>query len=440
MSSARKNLIKKKIDTLLKQHIEISEKENRFIPGKSIVRYAGSVYNEEELQAMVEIMLRGWFGLGLEGEQLEKELSAYMGTKQTYLVNSGSSADLVAVAALCSYQFSERLNPGDEVITPACTFPTAVAALVHNGLKPVFVDVDPVTLNPRAEDIAKAVTKKTRCILVVHTLGNPNEMTDIMKIAKEHKLHVMEDNCDALGSVHAGQKTGTFGILATESFYPAHHMTTAGEGGAVFVNDTRLIRIVSSIREWGRACWCGAAGGGTYGECGVRFKFKIDGFPYDHKYIFNHIGYNVKPVEIQAAMGRVQLKRVDGFIKARKHNFSLLDSFFKRYEKFFILSEPTKNSDPSWFAYPLTIRDDAPFDRFAITTFLEERMIQTRPLFAGNILRQPAFKNIDHKVVGELTNSDRIFLNTFFVGVYPGLTPKHISYMQDMFDSFLRKY
>lgn len=440
MKRDKKAAIKKKINSLIADYYSLFEKEQKFIPGKSIVQYAGAVYNEKELQAMVDVMLKGWFGLGHEGELLEKELAEFLGAKKAYLVNSGSSADLVAISSLMSYQFSDRINPGDEVITPACTFPTVVSAIVHKGLKPVFVDVDPVTLNPKASDIAKAVTKKSRLIFLVHTLGNPNEMDDIMSIAKEHKLHVIEDNCDALGSVYDGKKTGTFGILATESFYPAHHMTTAGEGGAVFLNDLRLLRIVSSIREWGRACWCGAAGGGSNGACGVRFKFKIDGVPYDHKYIFSHIAYNLKPVEIQAAMGRVQLRKVDSFIKTRKKNFATLQKFFKAYEKFFILAKATPKSDPSWFAYPLTIRDDAPFERLSITTYLEDRMIQTRPLFGGNILKQPGFKNIDHKAVGSLKNSDRIFLRSFFVGLYPGLTSEHIAYMLDVFTAFLKKY
>ncbi len=440
MTVDKKERLRKKIHQNIGEYFLQSEKEKKFIPGKSTVQYAGAVYDEEELTAMVDVMLKGWFGLGMQGEALETELAKYLGVKKAYLTNSGSSADLLAISSLMSYKFPERLYPGDEVITPACTFPTVISSLVHKGLKPVFVDVDPETLNPTVESIAKAITKKTRLIFLVHMLGNPNEMEEIMSLAKTHKLHVVEDNCDSLGSTYNGKKTGTFGIISTESFYPAHHMTTAGEGGAVFINDMRLLRIVSSIREWGRDCWCGAAGGGTYGECGVRFRFKIDGIPYDHKYIFSHIGYNLKPVEIQAAMGRIQLKRVDTFVKARKKNFAFFQEAFKKYEKYFILPKATENSDPSWFAYPLTIREGAPFDRFTITTFLEEKMIQTRPLFAGNILRQPAFKSIDHRVVGTLTNSDRIFLNTFFIGVYPGIRGPQREYVVSMFEEFFKKH
>lgn len=436
----RAQTIQKKIHELLHEYNRLQIKDTKFIPGKTLVQYAGAVYDYKELSAMTDVMLKGWFGLGAEGEALEKELAEYVGVKKAYLTNSGSSADLLAVASLMSYQFPGRIFPGDEVITPACTFPTVVSALVHCQLKPVFVDVDPITLNPTPEAIEKAITKKTRLIFLVHTLGNPNDMDPIMAIAKKHNLHVIEDNCDALGSTYKGKKTGTFGVLAAESFYPAHHMTTAGEGGAVFLNDLRLLRIVASIREWGRACWCGAAGGGVDGVCGVRFKYTIDGTPYDHKYIFSHIGYNIKPVELQAAMGRVQLAKVPKYIEIRKRNFAFYTKFFKKYERFFYLPQATPHSDPSWFAYPLTIRDDAPFDRLRITKYMEDRKIQTRPLFAGNILRQPAYKQIEHRVSGSLVNSDRTFFNAFFVGLYPALTPKHIAYVCDVAEDFLKQY
>lgn len=440
MRENRKIGLQKDIHTLLKKYYSIIALEEKFVPGKSLVRYAGAVYNEEELQAMVDVMLKGWFGLGEQGELLEKELALYLGSKHAYLVNSGSSADLLAVSSLMSYQFTGHLNPGDEVITPACTFPAVVAALVHCQLKPVFVDVDLHTLNPRPEDIEKAIGKKTRMIFLVHTLGNPNDMDPIMEIAKKHNLLVLEDNCDAFGSVYKGKKTGTFGIMAAESFYPAHHMTTAGEGGAVFINDLRLKKIVQSLREWGRACWCGASGGGANGVCGVRFKFKIDDVPYDHKYIFSQIGYNLKPVEIQAAMGRVQLNKVHTYVKKRKENFSQYEKFFKKYEKYFILPKAMQGSDPSWFAFPLTIKKDAPFDRYTITNFLETNMIQTRPIFAGNILRQPGYKNIKHRKIGNLSNSDLLFTNTFFIGVYPAITNAHIEYVTSIFEKFFSRY
>ncbi|QQG41069.1 MAG: lipopolysaccharide biosynthesis protein RfbH [Candidatus Levyibacteriota bacterium] len=431
--------IKSKIHALVKQYLHLTN-TSKFIPGKTLIRYAGAVYDEEDLNAMVDVMLKGWFGLGTEGELLEKELSDYIGAKRTYLVNSGSSADLLAIASLMSYQFTNHLNPGDEVITPACTFPSVVAALVHHRLKPVFVDIDLETLNPKAEDIKKAISKKTRLILLVHTLGNPNDMDAIMDIANNNNLFVIEDNCDAFGSTYNGKKTGSFGIMAAQSFYPAHHITTAGEGGAVFLNDLRLQKITQSLREWGRACWCGAAESGPNGTCGVRFKFKIDNIPYDHKYIFSQIGYNLKPVEIQAAMGRIQLKKAADFIKVRKRNFGFYSIFFKKYEKYFVLPKAMPKSDPSWFAYPLTIRQDSPFDRFYITNYIENHMIQTRPIFAGNILRQPGYKNIKHRKIGSLENSNLTFTNTFFIGLYPGIEEKHIQYICSVFNSFLHKY
>jgi len=440
MAKDTETALREKIHSLIKTYYKKLRAKDVFIPGKTLIQYAGAVYDDGDLNAMVDVMLKGWFGLGEQGELLEKELAEYMGAKHAFLVNSGSSADLIAVSALMSYQFTGHLKPGDEVITPACTFPAVVAALVHKGLVPVFVDIDLDTLNPRAEDIEKAITKKTKMIFLVHTLGNPNDMDSIMQIASKHKLLVLEDNCDALGSTYDGKKTGTFGILSAESFYPAHHMTTAGEGGAVFINDLRLKRIISSLREWGRACWCGAAGGGENGVCGVRFKYKIDDIPYDHKYIFSHIGYNVKPVEIQAAMGRVQLTKVPQFTEARKRNFAAYTHFFKDYEDLFVLPRAMPKSDPSWFAFPLTIRKDTPFDRFTLTRFLEERMIQTRPIFAGNILRQPGYKNIKHRKAGNLTNSDITFTNTFFIGVYPAITSKHVDYITSTFKEFFKKY
>jgi CDP-6-deoxy-D-xylo-4-hexulose-3-dehydrase len=430
--------IKERIHALIEQYFDASQKP--FVPGRDVVQYAGAVYDETELNAMVDVMLNGWFGLGAQGEGLERDLETYFGAKKAYLTNSGSSADLLAIASLMSPLLSHPVLEDDEVITPICTFPTTISALLHNRLKPVFVDVDLKTLNPRVEDIERAITSKTRIIYLVHTLGNPNDMSPIMRLARKHKLYVVEDNCDAMGSTYKGRKTGTWGTFATESFYPAHHMTTAGEGGAIILNDLRFLRITQGLREWGRACWCGAAGGDTMGACGKRFNFKIDGIQYDHKYIFNQVGYNLKPVEIQAAMGRIQLKRLPKFIKARRKNFQTYTKLFSAFKKYFILHEATPNSDPSWFAFPITIRPDAPFNRFELTYFLETHKVQTRPLFTGNITKQPGFKHVQFKIVGETPNADLIHTNTFFVGVYPGLTKEHFSYVQQVLEEFLQKY
>lgn len=440
MNERKKNKLKREIKKQIRQYFQLNSSEDVFIPGKTLIKYAGPFYDDKELNAMVDVMLKGWFGLGHQGELLEKELAEYVGAKHSFLVNSGSSADLLAVSALMSYQFTTPLMEGDEVITPAFTFPSVVAALVHKKLKPVFVDNNLETLNPRPEDIDKAITKKTKMIFLVHTLGNPNDMDAIMKIARDNNLMVLEDNSDGLGSMYNGKKTGSFGIMAVESFYPAHHITTAGEGGAVFINDIRLKRIVQSLRDWGRACWCGASGGGKNGLCKVRFNFRIGDTPYDHKYIFSHVGYNLKPVEIQAAMGRVQLKKLDEFIRVRKKNFSYYLQYFKQYEKYFILPKPMIKSDPSWFAFPITIRKDAPFNRVTLTRFLEDHQIQTRPLFAGNILRQPGYKNIQYRAAGKLKNSDFVFTNSFFIGVYPRIANVHLEYVSSVLNDFLNKY
>jgi CDP-6-deoxy-D-xylo-4-hexulose-3-dehydrase len=429
---------KQQINTLISEYFK-EYKKQEFIPGQTMVRYAGAVINDEEVNAAVSTLLDGWLGLADEGDAFEKELAAYVGTKHAKLTNSGSSANLLAVAAMKSWQFPERLEDGDEVITAACSFPTTVSAIVHNNLIPVFLDCDPNTYNLRVEDIEKAISPKTKMIFVCHTLGNPNEMDKLMELARERKLHVIEDNCDALGSLYDGKKTGSFGIMATESFYPAHHITM-GEGGAVLINEARMDRIVQSLRDWGRACWCGAAGGPPLGTCGVRFNFKIDNMPYDHKYIFSHIGYNLKPIELQAAMGRIQLKKFPKFRDARKKNFAVYEKFFTQYEKFFILPKSLPKADPCWFSFPLTLQDDAPFTRMDIVQYLESHHVQTRPTFSGNILRQPGYKNIEHRVLGPLVNSDRIFKQTFFIGTYPGLTAKHLEYVMETFTEFLKNY
>lgn len=437
----KKEQIVKKISRLIKDYYSV--KEQKFIPGKTLIRYAGSVYDEKEIIAMVNSLLSGWLGLGEQGELFDKEFARYVGTKYSLLTNSGSSANLLAITALTSWRFPNRLQEGDEVIVAACGFPSTINPIIQNRLTPVFVDVDSQTYNLEAEDLEKALSKKTRLIVICHNLGNPNEMDKIMKFADQHNLFVFEDNCDALGSTYDSQKTGSFGILASESFYPAHHMTTGGEGGSVLIKDDfRLFRIVQSLRDWGRACWCGASGGPQNGVCGFRFRFKIDGLPYDHKYIFDHIGYNLKPTEAQAAMGIEQLKKVPKFIVARKQNFKVYNNFFKKYEKFFILPKALPKADPSWFAFLLTIKDDAPFDRFTLAGFLEDNKIQTRPSFSGNILRQPAYRKFQfpHRVVGTLINSDRIFERTFFIGIYPGLTDKHLDYVMSIFDKFLSRY
>lgn len=433
-------LIAIKIRKLLETHIKNKIKAERFIPGKSKVRYSGAFYKSEELSAITDSLLKGWFGLGINGEKLENRLSQYVGSHSTLLTNSGSSASLLSMSAITSYLYADHIQSGDEVITPACTFATTAAAILHKGLKPVFVDVDLDTFNSSPSQIEEAITSKTRAIFLPHTLGNPNDMDPIMKLVKRHKLLLVEDNCDALGSTYKNQKTGSFGVLATCSFYPAHHITMAGEGGAVFINDPRLHRLVMAFRNWGRGCWCSSLEADENGACGHRFDFKIDGIPIDHKYYFLELGYNLKPVELQAAMGLVQLKRFPIMAKARRDNFSYLYNFFKAFERFFTLPRSLPSADPCWFSFPLTIRDDAPFDRRQITKFLEENLIETRTVFAGNIVRQPAMKRANYSVVGTLDNSDKILKDTFFIGVGPHLGKSEISYIQDIFKKFIQKF
>lgn len=426
------------INDLIRQYVKSQKK--KFIPGKSLVRYAEAVYDDNDIVAMVNSILKGWFGLAEQGELFEKELAEYVGVKHSLMTNSGSSANLLAVSSLLSWQLPNRLHPGDEVIVAACGFPTTINPIIQNGLVPVFLDVDEETHNLRANHLPKALSDKTRLIVVCHNLGNPNEMDKIMDFADKHNLFVIEDNCDALGSTYDGKKTGSFGVLGTESFYPAHHITTGGEGGAVLINEVRMLRIVQSLRDWGRSCWCGASGGPQNGVCGARFNFTINGFPYDHKYIFNHIGYNLKPTEAQAAMGREQLKKLPGFVERRKKNFNIYLEFFKKYQDFFILPKALPKADPSWFSFLLTIKEKAPFDRYTLTTYLENHNIQTRPSFSGNILRQPAYRSINKRIAEPLTNSDRIFERTFFIGVHPAITSRHIDYVQSIFKKFLSKY
>ena len=415
-------------------------KKREFTPGETNIQYAGDVIDEKEIVAIVDSVLDGWFGLGKHGAAFSRDLSKFIGTKHTVLTNSGSSANLLAVSALSAKTFQNRLMPGDEAIIPAgAVFPTTFNPLIQNNLRPVLVDIGLGTYNTTPEMIKSAITEKTRLIMLPHTLGNPNQMDDIMQIAKEHNLFVIEDTCDALGSKYNGQMCGTFGDMGTSSFYPAHHMTM-GEGGVVFTDNAQLRKILKSIRDWGRDCHCEWDQKSPDGTCEKRIGFEVDGIEYDHRYVYSNIGYNLKPLDLQAAMGRQQLKKLTEFNKIRKMNFKLLYDGVSKYEKFFILPKSVSNADPVWFAFPLTIKDNVPFRRRDITKFLEEKKIQTRVLFSGNIVRQPAYKNINYNISGELKNSDKVMKDSFFVGVYPGIDEKRIEYVLQMFEKFLKKY
>jgi len=433
---------------LVKRIFELRSAADKFSPGVDMVRYAGAVYDDEEIKNMINAILDGWFGISKYARRFESRFSRFLGVKRTIITNSGSSANLLAVSALLSSQLGEkdRLKSGDEVITPALTFPTTLNPIIQNGLVPVFLDVDLETYNIRAEDLEKALSEKTRAIFVPHTLGNPNEMDALCDFAEDHDLFLIEDACDALGSKYDGKYVGSFGDFGTFSFYPAHQITM-GEGGAIVTSDRKLADIALSLRDWGRACVMPVCDPSRCPdkECpkAIRNEKTVNpyGLPedYDKRYTFVNIGYNFKPTEIQAAMGLAQLEKLPSFIEARKKNFRLLYDELLEYEDFFVLPRWLPKSDPCWFAFPLTIRKNAPFTRRGIVEWLTRRRIEVKMVFAGNILKHPAYREIRCRLAQDLTNSNYIMWNSFFVGVYPGLTEEKIEYMLRAFESFIMK-
>ncbi len=407
-----------------------------FIPGISSINYAGRVYDDKELISLVDASLDFWLTAGRYTRLFEKDLAAFLEVKYCLLTNSGSSANLLAVSALTSPKLGERkLKPGDEVITTACGFPSTLNPIIQNNLVPVFIDVDLGTYNIQAEQIEAAISEKTKAIVIPHTLGNPADLDLIMKIVKKYDLWFIEDNCDALGSRYRGKFTGTFGHISTCSFYPAHHITM-GEGGAVLTSDPLLKKIIASFRDWGRDCWCEP---GCDNTCKKRFDRQLGNLPsgYDHKYIYSHVGYNLKATDMQAAIGVEQLKKLPGFVERRIYNFNMLYQGLKKYEPFFILPHPITNSEPSWFGFPILVRGYAPFSRDDIVKYLEENKIATRMLFGGNLIKQPAYSDMEYRVVGTLVNTDNVMDNLFWIGVYPGLTEEMIQYMLDKFGEFI---
>ncbi len=416
------------------------KKNEKFIPGISRINYAGRVYDEKEIQALVDNSIDFWLTLGEKGKEFESKFSEYLGVNKAIVCNSGSSANLLAVSALCSNMIDKPLKPGDEVITIAAAFPTTVAPIVQNNLIPVFVDVELGTYNIKAEMIEQAISEKTGAITFAHTLGNPANMEKIMEIAKKQNLYVIEDTCDALDSQYNGKYLGTFGDVATFSFFPAHHIT-GGEGGAIVTNNPKIARAVISLRDWGRDCHCQTGEKSPKGNCGKRFEHKFSGLPdgYDHKYVYSSIGYNLKPLDLQCAILTEQLKKLHEFTKKRKENFKRLYVTFEKYEDKIILPQWANNANVSWFAFPVTIKDNAGFTRKEIVEFLEGKMIETRMLFGGNILKQPGFKDIKRRVIGNLENTDKILKDTFFLGVYPGLTEEKINYVCSRIDEFFNK-
>jgi CDP-6-deoxy-D-xylo-4-hexulose-3-dehydrase len=420
----------------VREYYEATWADRSFEPGTDQVPVSGRVFDAEELVLLVDSALDFWLTTGRYAHQLERGLANYLGIRHAILTNSGSSANLLALSALTSPKLGDRqLLAGDEVITVAAGFPTTVNPIVQNNLVPVFVDVDLQTGNVATDQLEAAVGKRTRAVMMAHTLGNPFDLDAVTELCRRHDLWLVEDNCDALGSTYRGRLTGTFGDLATLSMYPAHHITT-GEGGCVFTNKGAIKVLVESFRDWGRDCWCEP---GKENTCGKRFEHQLGDLPYgyDHKYIYSHIGYNLKMTDMQAAIGVAQLDKLPSFIASRRENWQRLREALAVHEEYLILPEPTPNSDPSWFGFKLIVRDDAPFSRTQLVEHLQEHGVATREMFAGNLLRQPAYSQIEHRVVGELTNTDTIMRSAFWIGVYPGISSEMIDHMIDVMERFV---
>lgn len=412
--------------------------ERKFIPGKSRINYAGRVFDEKEIINAVDASLDFWLTEGRFSELFAEKISDYLGVENVLLTNSGSSANLLAFAALTSEKLGEkRLKAGDEVISVAAGFPSTVTPIIQYGLVPVFVDISIPEYNIDIEMLKKAISSKTRCIFLAHTLGNPFDLDAVLKIADENNLWLIEDNCDAFGSEYKDKKTGTFGHISTISFYPAHHITT-GEGGAVCTNDQQLASIIRSFRDWGRDCYCQ---GGENNTCGKRFSQQFGDLPFgfDHKYVYSEIGYNLKMTDIQAAIGCAQMDKLDYFCEQRKKHFQEWFRIFSNYKDFFIFPVPTENSDPAWFAFIVTLVDSAPFSRDQITRYLNDNLIETRNLFAGNITRQPGYLSRNFRISDTLDNTDYVMNNTFFLGTYPGLTGEMFDYSESVLGHFISK-
>jgi len=430
----RQEIIKKTIEYY---HSKFANKE--FIAGKSKVNYAGRVFNEQEIVNAVESSLDFWLTEGRFTEVFAEKIAEFLGVEHVLLANSGSSANLLAFSSLTSEKLGEkRLKAGDEVISVGASFPATVTPILQYGLVPVFVDVKISTYNIDVEMLRKAISTKTRCIFLAHTLGNPFDIDAIMQIANEYNLWVIEDNCDSFGSKYNGKYTGTFGHLSTISFYPAHHITT-GEGGAICTNNSMLANLVRAFRDWGRDCYCA---GGENNTCGKRFSQQFGNLPlgYDHKYVYSEIGYNLKMTDIQAAIGAAQMDKLPEFCEKRKAHFNEWTRIFSNYPEYFILPKATEKSDPAWFSFILTLAKNCPFTRDEITRYFDQNLIETRNLFAGNITKQPAFINKNWRIAENLENTDYIMNNTFFLGTYPGLTKEMFNYVEKALKEFINKY
>lgn len=427
--------IRKQILELTKQYYTDRFTNEKFEKGKSRVNYAGRIFDEKELVNLVDASLDFWLTEGRYSEAFAEKISKFLGITNVILVNSGSSANLIAFSALTSEKLGDRrIKPGDEVISVSVGFPSTVTPIIQNNCIPVFVDVDIPTYNIDVEMMKKAISEKTKCILLAHTLGNPFNLDAVMQIASEYNLWVIEDNCDAFGSKYNGKYTGTFGHISTISFYPAHHITT-GEGGAVLTNDEQLAKIIKSFRDWGRDCYCA---GGENNTCGKRFSQQFGTLPfgYDHKYVYSEIGYNLKMTDMQAAIGAAQVDKLPMFCERRKENFDRYNQIFEKYAEYLILPEASEHSDPAWFSYIVSVKENAPFTRDQLTKYLNDNLIETRNLFAGNMVRQPALIGKKFRIAEHLNNADYIMNNTFFLGTYPGNTAEKLDYIEKIINSF----
>ncbi len=436
--SSQENELRGKVFDALNSYYDYKFAPRAFVPGETYIPVSGKVFDGEDLKNLVDSSMDFWLTTGRYAAEFERRFAKWMNVKHCLLVNSGSSANLVAFTALTSPQLGKKqLKPGDEVITVAAGFPTTVNPIFQNQLIPVFLDI---TLPNYEIDVSKleaALSPQTRAIMVAHTLGNAYNIRAIMDFAEKHDLWVVEDNCDAVGTLYEGRKTGSFGHLATVSFYPAHHITM-GEGGAVLTNNSKLKKIVESFRDWGRDCWCDP---GKDNTCGKRFDWQLGDLPhgYDHKYTYSHVGYNLKLSDMQAAVGCAQLDKLDGFVKKRRENFDFLKKRLEHLQEFLLLPEATADSEPSWFGFLISVKDNSPFSRNQLVEYLEKERIGTRLLFGGNLIRQPAYRGLNYRTIGELKNTDFVMQNTFWIGVYPGLTEEMLQYVTDKISDFCRK-
>ena len=439
LDDSESQIIRKQIIDLTINYYEKTHLPKKFIPGKTMVPVSGKVFDEIELQLLISSSLDFWLTSDRFNKKFEKNLSNFLNSTFVLTTNSGSSANLLAITALKSKELGKRsLNDGDEVIAVAAGFPTTVNPIIQNNLVPVFIDVKLGTYVIDETKIENAITKKTKAIMLAHTLGNTFNLNYVKELCKKYNLWLIEDCCDALGSTYENKHVGSFGDIGTLSFFPAHHITM-GEGGAVFTDNPLLKKIIESIRDWGRDCFCAP---GKSNTCGKRFEWKLGQLPegYDHKYTYSNLGYNLKITDMQAAVGLGQLTKLSKFIDARKENFSYLKKELKEFEKYLVLPESTPRSDPSWFGFPITVKESAPFSKNDLVNFLASKLIDTRPLFAGNIIKQPYFENISYRVVGNLENTDLIMNNTFWIGVFPGLTQEMLQYVVKEFKNFINTF